>query len=121
MITTVSDPSQVAEARRLAAEFCRRAAFPAARDGMVAIAVTELATNLVKHGGGGQIIVDHFADAAGTGIEIVALDRGRGMDDVERCLRDGFSTAGSPGTYRYLCPVPGHAQEGMTGTFIVST
>jgi rusticyanin len=29
-------------------------------------------------------------------------------------------TAGTPGTYRYLCPVPGHAQEGMTGTFIVS-
>jgi rusticyanin len=30
-------------------------------------------------------------------------------------------TVGPPGTYRYLCPVPGHAQEGMTGTFIVST
>lgn len=29
-------------------------------------------------------------------------------------------TAGTPGTYRYLCPVPGHAQEGMTGTFTVS-
>jgi len=30
-------------------------------------------------------------------------------------------TAGTPGTYRYLCPVPGHAQEGMAGTFIVSS
>jgi rusticyanin len=29
-------------------------------------------------------------------------------------------TASTPGTYRYLCPVPGHAQDGMTGTFIVS-
>src|SRR5580658_6312787 len=29
-------------------------------------------------------------------------------------------TASTPGTYRYLCPVPGHAQEGMTGTFIAS-
>jgi FtsP/CotA-like multicopper oxidase with cupredoxin domain len=29
-------------------------------------------------------------------------------------------TAGTPGIYRYLCPVPGHAQEGMTGTFTVS-
>ena len=28
-------------------------------------------------------------------------------------------TASTPGTYRYLCPVPGHAQEGMTGTFTV--
>ena len=30
-------------------------------------------------------------------------------------------TATTPGTYRYLCPVPGHAQKGMTGTFTVST
>ena len=28
-------------------------------------------------------------------------------------------TASTPGTYRYLCPVPGHAQKGMTGTFTV--
>jgi hypothetical protein len=26
----------------------------------------------------------------------------------------------TPGSYRYLCPVPGHAQKGMTGTFTVS-
>lgn len=98
MITTVSDPSQVAEARRLAVEVCRQSEFPAARDGMVAIAVTELATNLIKHGGGGHLIVDRFADAAGSGIEVIALDSGRGMADVERCLRDGYSSAGSPGT-----------------------
>src|ERR1022692_1645401 len=30
-------------------------------------------------------------------------------------------TVGTPGTYRYLCPVPGHAREGMTGTFTVSS
>jgi rusticyanin len=28
-------------------------------------------------------------------------------------------TASTPGAYRYLCPVPGHAQKGMTGTFAV--
>jgi rusticyanin len=28
-------------------------------------------------------------------------------------------TASIPGTYHYLCPVPGHAQEGMIGTIIV--
>lgn len=29
-------------------------------------------------------------------------------------------TATMPGTYRYLCAVPGHAQKGMAGTLIVS-
>ena len=28
-------------------------------------------------------------------------------------------TAATPGSYQYLCPVPGHAQEGMAGTFTV--
>jgi rusticyanin len=28
-------------------------------------------------------------------------------------------TASTPGTYHYLCPVPGHAQKGMSGTFTV--
>lgn len=28
-------------------------------------------------------------------------------------------TAATPGSYQYLCPVPRHAQEGMTGTFTV--
>jgi plastocyanin len=28
-------------------------------------------------------------------------------------------TAITPGAYRYLCPVPGHAQKGMAGTFTV--
>ena len=30
-------------------------------------------------------------------------------------------TASTPGTYHYVCPVPGHAQQGMTGTFTVSS
>jgi rusticyanin len=28
-------------------------------------------------------------------------------------------TAATPGSYQYLCPVPGHAQEGMAGAFTV--
>ncbi len=29
-------------------------------------------------------------------------------------------TAAAAGTYEYVCPVPGHAEEGMAGTFVVS-
>jgi rusticyanin len=28
-------------------------------------------------------------------------------------------TAATPGTYQYLCPVPGHARDGMAGPFTV--
>lgn len=34
-------------------------------------------------------------------------------------MHTGTFSATAPGTYQYLCPVPGHAQEGMAGTFAV--
>jgi plastocyanin len=30
-------------------------------------------------------------------------------------------TATKSGTYQYLCPVPGHARDGMVGTFEVAS
>jgi rusticyanin len=30
-------------------------------------------------------------------------------------------TASTPGIYQYLCPVPGHAQKGMVGSFLVES
>jgi rusticyanin len=33
--------------------------------------------------------------------------------------RDIAFTAGTAGTYRYLCPMPGHAEMGMFGNFVV--
>jgi hypothetical protein len=58
--------------------------------------VTELAQNLLRHGGGGEILAipDKRRPA---GIEIMALDRGQGMKDVAACLRDGYSTGGTSG------------------------
>lgn len=97
MITTISDPSQVAEARRLVGDYARRHGVPEARRSQVAIVVTELATNLLKHGGGGEILAGWFDDRDGVGLEVLALDKGSGMADVERCISDGYSTAGSPG------------------------
>jgi anti-sigma regulatory factor (Ser/Thr protein kinase) len=97
MFAEVSDASQVAEARRRIGELASRVGLPRARVDEVAIVVTELATNLLKHGGGGHIHASRCDDAGGTGLEILALDRGGGMANPERCLQDGYSTAGSPG------------------------
>jgi anti-sigma regulatory factor (Ser/Thr protein kinase) len=98
MIVEVRDASQVGEARRMAADVARREGFDQSEAGRVALVTTELATNLVKHAGGGRIIADLFDDADGSGVEVLSLDNGPGMADVQRCFEDGYSTAGSPGT-----------------------
>lgn len=98
MFTAVSDRSQVAQARRLVSDQAAKIGLPRDRIDQTDIVVTELATNLLKHGGGGFIHARLYSDAGGSGLEVLALDRGRGMADFGRCMEDGYSTAGSPGT-----------------------
>ena len=96
---TVQDASQVAEARRAAVTLAQAHGFDEAAAGRVAIVATELSTNMLKHGEGGVLLVGAYDDdATGAGVECVALDRGEGMPDVDASMRDGHSTAGSPGT-----------------------
>src|SRR5262249_32420929 len=66
--------------------------------GQLAILVTEAATNVLKHGGGGTVLLAVTTRGGDTGVEMLALDKGSGMEDVRRCFEDGYSTAGSPGT-----------------------
>jgi len=97
MITAVTDASQVGEARRKVADFARKLGGGEEELGRAALIATELATNLVKHGGGGDLLIERFSDGDGTGLELIALDKGAGMSDLARCFGDGYSTAGSPG------------------------
>ena len=93
----VHEGSQVAESRREAAAVAQKNGFNESETGRVSLIATELATNLIKHGGGGEILAGTYEDEDGKGVEIVALDRGPGMANVEACLRDGYSSAGTAG------------------------
>lgn len=96
----VEEQSQTAEARRIARRVAERIGFDEAQAEQVAIVVTEACTNLVKHGGGGEVLVRTTGDDdPGTppDLEVLALDRGPGISNFDQCMRDGFSTGGSPG------------------------
>src|SRR6185436_3686357 len=92
------ESGDVGEARRAAVSRAEALGFDETVCGKVALVVTEAGTNLIKHAGGGQIILGTATRPAGTALEILTVDRGPGISDLGRGLRDGFSTAGSPGT-----------------------
>lgn len=98
MLSRVVDVSQVAEARRAVSALAREAGVDAVATGRVALAATEMATNLVRHAGGGSIAAQRITDADGDSIELIAFDGGPGIADTARALQDGYSTAGSAGT-----------------------
>jgi anti-sigma regulatory factor (Ser/Thr protein kinase) len=94
---SMTDASRVAEARRRAATIAAGLGFNEGDVGRVALVATEAATNLFKHGQNGELMI-RSADDPRDGIEILALDHGPGFANLGDCMRDGYSTAGSPGT-----------------------
>jgi len=91
----VHETSQVGEARRAVGRAALRLGFDETLAGRAALVVTELASNLARHARGGRVLVGETADGA---LELLSLDDGPGMASLETCLRDGYSTAGTPGT-----------------------
>ncbi|MFI6925586.1 ATP-binding protein [Nonomuraea spiralis] len=90
------DPSAVGAVRRRAVELAELAGFDATRTGQTAVAVSEAVSNLVKHAVEGVVLVRPHPEAPAT-VELVAVDKGPGMADVARALRDGYSTSGTLG------------------------
>ena len=92
----VADASQVGEVRRMAARVAEAAGLNDSQRGAVAIAATELATNLSRYATSGRVLVQQIAPLGGLCVEVLAIDSGPGMD-LDRCVRDGYSTGGTPG------------------------
>lgn len=92
----LSDPAQVGEARRRADGLAERVGLDDAARSRLALAITEAATNIVRHVGSGEIVVS--AEGGPGTVFFLALDRGRGIADVPRAMADGFSTGGGQGT-----------------------
>ena len=97
MLIEVSESSQAGEARRRAVACAEDLRFDSSGCGAVAIATTEMATNLVKHAGKGSILLQPLYERDRAGMRVMAIDRGPGIADIGRAMRDGHSTAGSPG------------------------
>ena len=98
IVCTVADPSEVAGVRRCGIELAERAGLDEERAGAVGLCATEVSTNLIRHGGGGRVILGLLLDLVdgSWGIELIAVDSGPGMD-VDASMRDGHSTGGTIG------------------------
>lgn len=94
----VTEPTQVGEARRAAVQLAHEMGFDDAATGRVALVVTELGTNLARHALQGRLLLAAGAGADGPMLEVLSLDAGPGMPEPARCLEDGYSTGGTPGT-----------------------
>lgn len=92
--------------RQSARELAARLGFSRTELTVIATAVSELARNIVRFAGDGDIVVELLEEPR-RGLRVVARDTGPGIEDVEKALADGFSTydglgLGLPGARRLM-------------------
>ncbi len=84
-------------AQELSRSFSRELGFNEHDCEQIAIVVTELATNLIKHANGGTIKLAHISDLTQTGIQIESEDKGPGIVRAYDSLADGYSLSNGLG------------------------
>ncbi len=97
MLIEVRESSQTGEIRRKTLELAEELHLGEKRGGAAALAATEMATNLLKHAGSGNMLLQRVQQNGSSGLRLIAIDKGPGIADITRALEDGHSTAGSSG------------------------
>src|SRR5258708_4805092 len=95
MLIAVREELDVFEARRTARRIAVEVGFDVQSREELAIAVSELASNIVKYGVAGDILFEKLRmDRWGDGIRVTARDVGPPIANLALAVRDGYSDRG---------------------------
>lgn len=92
-VVNVTDEAHVDGARRMAVRLAQTCTSDETCLGRIAIVAQEMAFNLVRHAGHGQLL----CTLDGHVLDVLAVDKGPGMSNIERCMSDNYSTGGTLG------------------------
>jgi serine/threonine-protein kinase RsbT len=112
--------ADIVAARQAARGVAARLGFSGTDLTVIATAVSEVARNIVRFAGSGEVVVE-LVERPRLGIQVVARDAGPGIPDVERALTDGYSTyrglgLGLPGARRLMDELAVVSEQGRGTT-----
>lgn len=107
VVVVVERDADIVTARQRGRELAAAAGFSSADQTMIALAISEIARNILTYAHHGTIALSSVDDHGRRGLQIVARDQGPGIPDIELAMRDGYSTGkslgvGLPGTKRVM-------------------
>jgi serine/threonine-protein kinase RsbT len=102
----VHTDADVVASRQAAREVAARIGFSPTDQTLLATAVSEIARNIVRFAGTGEVLVEPLEEPR-VGVRVTARDAGPGIPDVEAAMRKGYSTyaglgLGLPGARRLV-------------------
>ncbi|HEX3091189.1 MAG TPA: anti-sigma regulatory factor [Candidatus Angelobacter sp.] len=93
----IANSSDVVLARQKVRQWATEMKFTLVDQTKLVTAASELARNALDHGKGGHMVIEKVENSLKSGLKLVFEDRGPGIADIERALRDGFTTGGGMG------------------------
>ena len=121
----VTDGDQVVQVRQAVRRWAQHLNFSLIDQTKIVTAASELARNVVQHGGGGQATIEAVIDGPRRGLRLTFEDQGPGIPDINLAMKEGYTTGGGlglglPGSKRLsnefaICSTPGQ------GTRVVIT
>ena len=99
--------TDIVTVRRKGRELAGAIGFGSTEQTIIALAISEIARNIVSYAKRGDITLSRVDSGGRRGIAIVARDEGPGIANIELAMRDGYSTAkslgiGLPGAKRVM-------------------
>jgi serine/threonine-protein kinase RsbT len=92
-IVPVAAASDIVAARQKARTVAAELGFEGADLTLIAAAISEVSRNIVQHATRGEIVIRPLKNGLKEGMCIVARDQGPGIEDLERAMQYGYSTA----------------------------
>ena len=99
--------ADIVTARQKGRELAAAVGFSGTEQTVIALAISEIARNIVSYARRGKVFISPTNDGRRRGVLVIAEDEGPGIPDIELAMRDGYSTArsfgvGLPGTKRLM-------------------
>jgi len=91
-VRSIRSRADIEAVRWAAGEHARQLGFSEEHCGQAVLVCSELATNTMQHGGGGEVVMETVEAAKRRGLRMHFVDHGPGIDDVEQALTAGFTT-----------------------------
>ena len=91
-VAPIQSSDDIVKARQLVRDWAVSLGFSLVDQTKIITAASELARNAFEHGGGGNMLVQELNNDTRRGLRITFSDEGPGIADVEKAMKDGFST-----------------------------
>lgn len=88
---------QIVVARQAVRRWAVELGFSLVDQTKIVTAASELARNVIQHGGGGHALIELLADGPRRGLRLTFEDHGEGIPNIELAMKEGYTTRGGLG------------------------